>query len=141
MRPLLLLCFLTASASLLAQSRLISPTPQDGKGKQIAGVYAFNGQTKADEGAFNLLYNASEGSSSTKKWCNNSRVYPWVVFELTDIYAIDKIVFRDVKPYESNFGNVPEYWVYVSTESAENCSWTEVAHLSGQSAVNVKEVT
>jgi hypothetical protein len=137
----ILLCLLLWTASLFAQSILISVPPQNGKGKQTVSIHSCGGQAKAEEGAYNLLYNAAEGANSKKKWCNTSNLYPWVVFELNDIYTIDKLIFRDVKPYESNFANVPEYWVYISLESPDNCSWTEVAHQRQQGALDVKEIT
>jgi hypothetical protein len=133
--------FILSMATLSAQSVLISAPPQDGKGKQTVGIHSCGGQVKAEEGAYNLLYNAAEGAGSKKKWCNTSNLYPWVVFELSDIYTIDKLIFRDVKPYESNCGNVPEYWVYVSLEAPDNCMWTEVAHQRQQGGLNVKEIT
>lgn len=138
---LLLFGLSLVAIGLHAQGVLISAPPQDGKGKQVVSIHSNGGQTKMEEGAYNLLYNSADGSKSTKKWCNTSKLYPWVVFEMTDIYTIDRLVFRDVKPYENQFGNVPEYWVYVSNENPDNCEWTEVAHKKQQDNLDLKEIT
>lgn len=131
---------LLGSTAVLA-SDLISAVPKNGVGKQIVSIHSCGGQTKAEEGAYNLLYNASDGENSRKKWVNTSNLFPWVVFELTDIYAIEKIVFRDVKSFEPAYGNIPQYRIEVSLEHPDECMWEEVALKKRQGGFNVKELT
>lgn len=121
-------------------SSLISATPKDGIGKQVVCIHSCGGETKLEEGAFNLLYNASDGTNSRKKWVNTSNLYPWVILELVDIYTIDKIVFRDAKLFEPAFGNVAQYRIEVSMEEPENCMWEEVALKKRQGGFNTKEL-
>lgn len=130
--------FVLTGALYLTASDIISAIPLDGVGKQVASVHSFTTCTNDNERPYNLLYNPAEDKY---KWCDNARLFPWVVFELTDIYAINRIVFRDVVPYETDkYGNVPEYWVYVTTEDPSDCGWTEVAHKKGEGSVDVKEI-
>lgn len=72
------------------------------------------------------------------KWCDTSTDRPWVVFEFTDIYTIDRLVFHDVGNREANCGNVPEYWVYVRTSASE--AWTLVAHREGVASLAEKDI-
>lgn len=114
----------------------IGKYPCNGIGKQFVSIHSCSGQVKPEEGAFNLLYNQID---SKKKWCEDKNEHPWVIFELSDVYSIRKLVFRDVAPFETGNGNVPEYWIYVSTTNTEEGSWIEVVHKTGQENVNVKE--
>ncbi|MDL2257017.1 discoidin domain-containing protein [Bacteroidales bacterium OttesenSCG-928-I14] len=77
---------------------------------------------------------------TNKKWCENKNENPWVIFELNDYYNIDKLVFRDVAPYESGNGNVPEYWVYISTTGTDDDDWTLVKYANDGATVDVKEI-
>lgn len=85
------------------------------------------------ESAFNLLY-----IDETKKWCEDKSKNPWVIFELADYYDINKVSFRDVAPYESGNGNVPEYWIYMSTTGVSDNDWHLVVHKTDQGNVDVK---
>lgn len=133
----LLACFGTYS---YAQSELISATPKDGVGNQIVNIHSYSGSTSVNNGAFNLLYNHSDGAGSSKHWANNNQWYPWVVFELIDNYDIDKIIFRDAKTQSAENANVPEYHISVSSENPDNCQWQSILHVDGQENVNVKEI-
>lgn len=117
------------------QGKGIAYYPAHGIGKKIARIHSCSGQTKDSEGAFNLLYSYL----SPRKWCEDKNANPWVIFELYDYYNIDKTVFRDVAPYESGNGNVPEYWIYTSTTGTADSDWKEVVHKTGQQRVDVKE--
>lgn len=110
--------------------------PLNGIGKKIVSIHSSSGSANSGESAFNLLYTHID---SKKKWCDNVNENPWVVFELTDVYAIDKLAFRDVSPYENGNGNVPEYWIFVSTTGTADGDWTEIVHKTNQGAVAVKE--
>jgi predicted GH43/DUF377 family glycosyl hydrolase len=109
--------------------------PPQGIGKKAARIHSSSGQANSSESAFNLLYSYL----SSQKWCENTSQNPWVIFELTDYYNIEKTVFRDVAPYESGNGNVPEYWIYTSVTGTAAGDWKEVVHKTGQQSVNVKE--
>ena len=95
-------------------------------------IYASSGQVNDGESAFNLLY------IDGKKWCEDKTENPWVIFELTDYYDINKLVFRDVAPYEDGNGNVPEYWIYTSTTGVNDSDWELAVHKTDQGEVDVK---
>ncbi|MDR1683151.1 MAG: discoidin domain-containing protein [Candidatus Symbiothrix sp.] len=115
----------------------IAPWPFAGLGNHPVSIHSFSSQTKGSEGAFNLLYHHIDRN---KKWCDDKTTKPWVVFELTDYYNIEKFVFRDVAPYEEGNGNVPEYWLYTSVTGTATGDWKEIAHKTNQASVDVKEV-
>ena len=117
------------------QGKGIAYYPAHGIGKKVARIHSSSGQTKDSESAFNLLYSYL----SPRKWCEDKNANPWVIFELYDYYNIDKMVFRDVAPYESGNGNVPEYWIYTSVTGTADNDWKEVVHKTGQQRVDVKE--
>lgn len=116
---------------------IISNYPTNGIGKQIVSIHSYSGRTNADEAPFNLLYSYVNPS---KKWCDNQNEQPWVIFELTDIYSLSRFVFRDVAPYEDGNGNVPEYWIYVSTTGTSDADFGDpVVHKTDQGDVDVKD--
>ncbi|MDR1809781.1 MAG: discoidin domain-containing protein [Prevotella sp.] len=117
------------------QGKGIAYYPPHGLGKKIAHIHSASGQTKDSESAFNLLYSYL----SPRKWCEDKNANPWVIFELADYYNIEKTVFRDVAPYESGNGNVPEYWIYTSVTDPADGNWKEVVHKTQQQGIDVKE--
>jgi predicted GH43/DUF377 family glycosyl hydrolase len=110
--------------------------PVKGIGKKNVSIHSSSGQANANESAFNLLYTNND---PLKKWCDNITLKPWVIFELNDYYNIEKIVYRDVAPYENGNGNVPEYWIYYSTTGVKDSDWKLAVHKTNQQTVNVKE--
>ena len=94
-------------------------------------IHSYSSQTNAGEGAYNLLAPALKFI----KWCDNQTEQPWVVLELADLYAIDRFVIRDAKTVEGFNGNMPEYWIYTSTD-CEN--WNEIVHRTGEADKNIK---
>ena len=74
-----------------------------------------------------------------RKWCDTSTKHPWVVFELTGSYTINRLTFNDVGNREANCGNVPEFSVYVRNSTAEE--WTEVAHQTNVENLATKDVS
>lgn len=106
--------------------------PFKGLGNKIVSIYASSGQVNDGESAFNLLY------IDGKKWCEDKTENPWVIFELTDYYDINKLVFRDVAPYEDGNGNLPEYWIYTSTTGVNDSDWELAVHKTDQGDVDVK---
>lgn len=110
--------------------------PFNGIGKKAVTIHSSSGEAASEETAFNLLYNHI---NTKAKWCDNKNEKPWVIFKLNDIYAIDKLVFRDVAPYEAGNGNVPEYWIYVSTTGPNDADFKEIVHKTNQGAVDIKE--
>ena len=111
--------------------------PHGGIGKKAASIHSSSGQVNSSEAAFNLLYSYL----SPIKWCEDKNQNPWVIFELTDYYNIEKTVFRDVSPYERGNGNVPEYWIYTSVTGTADGDWKEVVHKTNQQSAAVKEDT
>ncbi|MDR2626891.1 MAG: discoidin domain-containing protein [Dysgonamonadaceae bacterium] len=118
-----------------AQGKGIAYYPPHGIGKKVARIHSSSGQTNESESAFNLLY----GYLNTRKWCENKSQNPWVIFELTDYYNIEKTVFRDVAPYESGNGNVPEYRIYTGITGTADGDWKEIVHKTQQQSIDVKE--
>lgn len=116
----------------------IAGYPLFGVGKQVASIHSSSGETNGGESAFNLLYTHM---FPDKKWCEDKNEKPWVVFELTDYYNIERFVFRDACTKEQGNGNVPEYWIYASTTSVENGDWVEVVHRKNRGSFDVKDET
>lgn len=134
-----------------AQSKLISQVP-DGIGKQIVSIHSYSYQTKHEEGPANLLF--ADQSDKEDKWCDNKSEMPWVVFELSDYYDVDKFVIRDVCVREKNNGNIADYQIYVTTKEYdgdkmefdapyikgwENDDWELVVDRTDQGELDVKE--
>lgn len=117
------------------QGKGLAYYPAHGIGKKKVRIHSSSGQTKDSESAFNLLYSYL----TPRKWCEDKSKNPWVIFELSDYYNIEKTVFRDVAPYEDGNGNVPEYWIYTSVTGTEDNDWKEVIHRTNQQNIDVKE--
>ena len=110
--------------------------PMKGIGKKNVSIHSSSGQANSNESAFNLFYTNND---PLKKWCENKTLNPWVIFELNDYYSIEKTVFRDVAPFESGNGNVPEYWIYYSNTGVQDADWKLAVHKTNQQTLNVKE--
>ncbi|MDL2257016.1 discoidin domain-containing protein [Bacteroidales bacterium OttesenSCG-928-I14] len=102
----------TLGATVSAQSELISQIP-DGIGKQIVSIHSFSSQTKHQEGPANLLI--GDANDNEDKWCDNSSEMPWVIFELSEYYDLDKFVITDARVRESSNGNIAAYKIYTTT--------------------------
>ena len=72
-------------------------------------IHSYSSKVNMDEGPFYLLANPDR----RLKWCENKNETGWVVFELADIYEINRFVFRDARTVEGN-QNVPEYRMFLS---------------------------
>jgi lysophospholipase L1-like esterase len=120
-------------------SNLISVSSADGKGKRIVNIDSYSGMSNLSENPFRLLRGWRDNLSGehTMKWCDLSE-QPWIIFSLVDIYTINRIEFRDCRMVESNWPNVPQYSVYVSTTDTLPESWTEIINESGVADVNEK---
>ena len=118
-----------------SQGKGIAYYPSYGLGKKVASVHSSSGQSKDSESAFNLLYS----HLGSRKWCDDKNENPWVIFELNDYYQIEKTAFKDVAPYESGNGNIPEYWIYTSVTGTADGDWKELVHKTHQQNVDVKE--
>ena len=114
---------------------VINAFPANGAGKLRCTIHSYSGCTNNDESPFYLNYSYI---NSRKKWCDTSTERPWVIFELMDYYKISRIDFRDVAPFESGNGNVPEYWIYTSTTGTDDADWTLQVHKTDQGSVDVK---
>ncbi len=98
-------------------------------------IHSYSSKVNMDEGPFYLL--ADPGRRL--KWCENRNETGWVIFELADVYEINRFVFRDAKTVEGN-QNVPEYRILVSTDGVADDDWTEVVNQTGVGGVNIKDV-
>lgn len=114
----------------------IAGIPLHGIGKQVVSIHSSSGETKQEESTFNLLYTHVYPG---KKWCEDENENPWVVFELADYYNIERIIFRDACTHEPLNGNVPEYWIYVSTTGTADDDWIEIIHKTNQGDVDIKD--
>lgn len=137
----------TLSLGFLAhgQSTLISRMPTNGVGKQIVSVHSFSSQTNPSEGATNLLI--PDMSSNSDKWCDASSAQPWVIFELSNYYNIDKFVITDAQIRELSNGNIAEYKIFVTDKAYDeliggwdDADWIEVAHRTGEGDDFIKTV-
>lgn len=105
-------------------------------GKMRCFVNSFSGQAASGEGADNMLLSYVYPG---RKWCDTSTQNPWLVLEFTGIYAVNRLVFRDVANRESNCGNVPEYWVYGRKTDTEG--WMLLAHEDNVADLGEKDIT
>lgn len=142
---LMLAMFVSLGFFVQGQSSLISRMPTNGVGKQIVSVHSFSAQTNPNEGATNLLI--PDILTTTDKWCDASTAEPWVVFELSNIYSLDKFVITDAQILEPKNGNIAEYKIFVTTTPYdeiiggwEDADWTEVAHEVEAGDQTIKEV-
>lgn len=141
----MLAMFVSLGFFVQGQSSLISRMPTNGVGKQIVSVHSFSAQTNPNEGATNLLI--PDILTTTDKWCDASTAEPWVVFELSNIYSLDKFVITDAQILEPKNGNIAEYKIFVTTTPYdeiiggwEDADWTEVVHRTGEGEIITKEV-
>ncbi len=119
-----------------APDGVINNYPAGGHGKLRCTIHSFSGYAADGERPF---YLNTTYSYPGHKWCDTSDGNPWVVFEFTDYYNINRFVFRDVANRESNCGNVPEYWLYVSNTGNDG-DWQEVAHQSNVGNLGEKDI-
>ena len=123
------------TAELILPERLINHYPAGGHGKLRCFVKASSGAANDGESAF---YLNTSYSNPNKKWCDNKNDQPWVVFEFTDYYLMDRFVFRDVDTREANCGNVPEYWIYTSLTGNDD-DWHELVHRTDVASLGTKD--
>ena len=105
-------------------------------GKMNCFIHSYSGKVNDSEGPY---YLNNSYIFPSRKWCDISTKHPWVVFELTAPYTINRLTFNDVGNREANCGNVPEFWVYVRNNTTEE--WTEIAHQSNVEDLAMKDVT
>ncbi len=98
-----------------------------------ARIHSYSSQVSESESAYCLFAQPSKNI----KWCDNKSTMPWVIFELTDTYLLDRFVFRDSKTVEGN-NNVNEYWIYTSKTAQDN-DWEEVIHRTDAGATDIKD--
>ena len=115
---------------------IINAFPAGGNGKLRCTIHSYSGCTNSDESPFYLNYSYVDGR---KKWCDISTDHPWVIFELTDYYQLNRFTWRDVSPYEKGNGNVPEYWIYTSSTGTDDADWELQVHRENQGGVAVKD--
>lgn len=121
---------------------LISVTDYSGRGKRIVDIHSYSGYVSTDENPFKLII--GEGAihdNGANKWCDTSGgadSWSWVIFELVDIYAIDKIVWRDGGYRENPDDNSNEYKVSVSTTGTGDGDWTEIVNRTDVKSDNIK---
>lgn len=96
-------------------------------------IHSYSAQVGENESAFSLLADPTERI----KWCDNKSTHPWVIFELADIYSIDRFTFRDSQTVEGN-NNVNNYTISVSL-TGEDGSWTEVVNRTDAERLSFKD--
>lgn len=99
-------------------------------------IHSYSSKVNMDEGPFYLLADPDR----RLKWCENQNETGWVIFELADVYELNRFVFRDARTVEGN-QNVPEYSILVSTTGTSDADWTEAVHQTGVGGVNIKDVS
>lgn len=118
-------------------SDVISNYPPNGTGKRVAFVHSYSGKAGDGEHPFYLFYSKIDAG---RKWCEISNERPWVIIELSDYYNLSRFVWRDATTREPQNGNVPEYWIYVSTTGTSDEDFGEpVIHKTEQGDVEVKD--
>lgn len=98
-------------------------------------IQSYSAQVGENEAAYCLF----EEPEKYVKWCDNKSTEPWVIFELADVYEVDRFVFRDSKTVEGN-NNVHSYRIYTSLTGADG-DWEEVVNRNDEAAgnANVKD--
>ena len=98
-------------------------------------IHSYSAQVGNNEAAYCLFEEPGKGV----KWCDNKSTNPWVIFELADVYMVDRFVFRDSKTVEGN-NNVHSYRIYVS-KTGNDGDWEEVVNRNDAEAgnANVKD--
>lgn len=98
-------------------------------------IQSYSAQVGENEAAYCLF----EEPEKYVKWCDNKSTEPWVIFELADVYEVDRFVFRDSKTVEGN-NNVHSYRIYTSLTGVDG-DWEEVVNRNDEAAgnANVKD--
>ncbi len=100
----------------------INTVKLDGTGKLRCLIKDASGRVNDGEHEFYL--NTREETRG-KKWCENQSEHPWVIWEFTDYYRINRFWFEDAKHYEPNSQNTPDWKLEYSLD---NENWTEILH-------------
>ena len=96
-------------------------------------IHSYSYQTNNNESAENLIL-----GDDTKKWCDNNTRRPWVIMQLPEDYFVDRFVFRDCKTQESQFKNVDQYIISVSTKAPEENEWIEAINTADHKVADIK---
>ena len=99
----------------------INTVKLDGTGKLRCLIHS-SGRTNDNEHEFYL--NTREETRG-KKWCDNKTDKPWVIWEFTDYYKINRFWFEDAKHYEPGSQNTPDWKLEYSLNGQD---WTEILH-------------
>ena len=99
----------------------INTVKLDGTGKLRCLIHS-SGHTNDNEHEFYL--NTREETRG-KKWCDNKTDKPWVIWEFTDYYKINRFWFEDAKHYEPGSQNTPDWKLEYSLNGQD---WTEILH-------------
>ena len=100
----------------------INTVKLDGTGKLRCFIKSASGRTNDNEHEFYL--NTREETRG-KKWCDNKTDKPWVIWEFTDYYKINRFWFEDAKHYEPGSQNTPDWKLEYSLNGQD---WTEILH-------------
>lgn len=99
-------------------------------------IHSYSAKTNMDEGPFYLLADADR----RLKWCDNRSRTGWVIFELADVYDVNRFVFRDARTVEGN-QNVSDFRILVSTSGTSDADWQEVVNQTVAGGVNIKDIS
>ena len=100
----------------------INTVKLDGTGKLRCFIKEASRHTNDGEHEFYL--NTREETPG-KKWCDNWTENPWVIWEFTDYYNINRFWFEDAKHYEPDSQNTPDWKLEYSSDCT---NWTEILH-------------
>ena len=101
---------------------VINAFPKFGWGKLRCFIHSCSGHTKNEEHEFFLN---TRHWMPGKKWCDNQTEHPWVIWEFTDYYKINRFWFEDAKHYEPGSQNTPDWKLEYSLNGQD---WTEILH-------------
>ena len=99
----------------------INTVKLDGTGKLRCLIHS-SGHTNDNEHEFYL--NTREETRG-KKWCDNKTDKPWVIWEFTDYYKINRFWFEDARNHEPGSQNTPDWKLEYSLDGKE---WREILH-------------
>ena len=99
----------------------INTVKLDGTGKLRCLIHS-SGRTNDNEHEFYL--NTREETRG-KKWCDNKTDKPWVIWEFTDYYKINRFWFEDARNHEPGSQNTPDWKLEYSLDGKE---WKEILH-------------
>lgn len=112
---------------------VINAFPKFGWGKLRCFIHSCSGHT--NDGEHEFFLNTRHWMPG-KKWCDNKTEHPWVIWEFTDYYKINRFWFEDARNHEPGSKNTPDWKLEYSLD---NDKWTEILHKTNDGGRTFKD--